>query len=356
VGEHEHAFWAGSIVNAAHNHVLHDMHEVPAWVPLAPTVVGVLGIALAYFLYMVAPGLPARLRSRRSRGLYRFLLNKWYFDELYDRSSSARPAARPRVLEGRRRRIIDGHAERRRRPRRGGRARGGAHPDRAGGELRLRHDHRPRPVRLDPALRCPMNAAGFPLLSLVTFLPLAGAFIILMVRGEEAVVTPQCALDGTLGKPDHAGAVAHSLGAVRPIERRIPVRRTAGMAARLRRFYQMGVDGISVLFVLLSTVLVPLCILASWESVQTRVREYMVAFLVLESMMVGMFCALDFVLFYIFFEAVLIPMFLIIGVWGGARRVYAAFKFFLYTLAARCSCCWRCWPCGTRPAPPTSRR
>jgi NADH-quinone oxidoreductase subunit M len=88
-----------------------------------------------------------------------------------------------------------------------------------------------------------------------------------------------------------------------------------------------------VLFVLLSTLLTPICILASWESVQSRVRDYMVAFLVLESMMVGMFCALDFVVFYIFFEAVLIPMFLIIGVWGGARRVYAAFKFFLYTLA-----------------------
>jgi NADH-quinone oxidoreductase subunit M len=95
----------------------------------------------------------------------------------------------------------------------------------------------------------------------------------------------------------------------------------------------MGVDGISVLFVLLATLLTPICILASWESIQTRVRDYMVAFLVLESMMVGMFCALDFVVFYIFFEAVLIPMFLIIGVWGGVRRVYAAFKFFLYTLA-----------------------
>ncbi|MGB1027438.1 MAG: NADH-quinone oxidoreductase subunit M [Rhodospirillaceae bacterium] len=97
--------------------------------------------------------------------------------------------------------------------------------------------------------------------------------------------------------------------------------------------YHMGVDGISVLFVLLATFLTPLCILASWDSIKTRVREYMVAFLVLETMMIGMFCALDFVLFYIFFEAVLIPMFLIIGVWGGARRVYAAFKFFLYTLA-----------------------
>ena len=94
----------------------------------------------------------------------------------------------------------------------------------------------------------------------------------------------------------------------------------------------MGVDGISVLFVLLSTLLTPICILASWESIKVRVKEYMIAFLVLETLMVGMFCALDFVLFYVFFEGVLIPMFLIIGVWGGPRRVYAAFKFFLYTL------------------------
>ena len=96
--------------------------------------------------------------------------------------------------------------------------------------------------------------------------------------------------------------------------------------------YKMGVDGISVLFVLLSTVLTPICILASWESIQTKVREFMIAFLILETMMVGMFCALDFVVFYMFFEAVLIPMYLIIGVWGGPRRVYAAVKFFLYTL------------------------
>ena len=94
----------------------------------------------------------------------------------------------------------------------------------------------------------------------------------------------------------------------------------------------MGVDGISLLFVLLSTLLTPICILASWESIEIRVKEYMIAFLVLETLMVGMFCALDFVVFYVFFEGVLIPMFLIIGVWGGPRRVYSAFKFFLYTL------------------------
>src|SRR5258705_1856654 len=94
----------------------------------------------------------------------------------------------------------------------------------------------------------------------------------------------------------------------------------------------MGVDGISLPFVILTTALMPICILASWKSVTVRVREYMMAFLLLETLMVGTFCALDLVLFYLFFEGGLIPMFLIIGVWGGPRRVYASFKFFLYTL------------------------
>src|SRR6476646_3754234 len=94
----------------------------------------------------------------------------------------------------------------------------------------------------------------------------------------------------------------------------------------------MGVDGISLPFVILTTALMPFCILASWKSVTSRVREYMMAFLVLETLMVGTFSALDLVLFYLVVEGGLIPMFLIIGVWGGQRRVYASFKFFLYTL------------------------
>jgi NADH-quinone oxidoreductase subunit M len=94
--------------------------------------------------------------------------------------------------------------------------------------------------------------------------------------------------------------------------------------------YKMGVDGISLPFVLLTTFLMPITILATW-GVTTRVKEYMIAFLVLETMILGVFCALDLVLFYVFFEAGLIPMFLIIGIWGGAQRIYAAFKFFLYT-------------------------
>ena len=94
----------------------------------------------------------------------------------------------------------------------------------------------------------------------------------------------------------------------------------------------MGVDGISLPFVILTTALMPLCIIASWRVDPDRVKEYMIAFLVLETLMVGTFSALDLVLFYLFFEGGLIPMFLIIGVWGGPRRVYASFKFFLYTL------------------------
>jgi len=96
--------------------------------------------------------------------------------------------------------------------------------------------------------------------------------------------------------------------------------------------YRMGVDGISVLFILLTAFLTPLCIISSAKSVKSRMLEYMVAFLILETLMIGVFCALDMVLFYVFFEGVLLPMFIIIGVWGGKDKVYAAYKFFLYTL------------------------
>src|SRR3546814_15798864 len=112
----------------------------------------------------------------------------------------------------------------------------------------------------------------------------------------------------------------------------------------------MGVAGISLPFVLLTALLMPLCILASWQSITERVREYTIAFLVLETLMLGVFTSLDLVLFYLFFEGGLIPMFLIIGIWGGPRRVYASFKFFLYTRSeerrvgkecvSNCRCRW----------------
>jgi NADH-quinone oxidoreductase subunit M len=181
-----------------------------------------------------------------------------------------------------------------------------------------------------------MNAAGnimgFPLLSLITWLPMVGAAIILSIRGDEKTVASNArwtALWTTLivlivslviwVKFDRTSAAFQFVEDV-------------PWLPQYKVGYKMGVDGISVLFVLLSTVLTPICILASWESIQTKVREYMVAFLILETMMVGMFCAMDFIVFYMFFEAVLIPMYLIIGVWGGPRRVYAAVKFFLFTL------------------------
>ena len=118
----------------------------------------------------------------------------------------------------------------------------------------------------------------------------------------------------------------------------------------------MGVDGISVLFVMLTTFLMPLTIAASW-GVTDRVKEYMVAFLVLETLMLGVFCALDLVLFYIFFEGGLIPMFLIIGIWGGKDRIYAALQVLplhLLRLGADAGRDDRDVLC--RPAPPTSRR
>jgi NADH-quinone oxidoreductase subunit M len=96
--------------------------------------------------------------------------------------------------------------------------------------------------------------------------------------------------------------------------------------------YHLGIDGISLFMVLLTTLLMPLCVLCSWESITKRVREFMIAFLVLETFVIGVFCSLDIMLFYVFFEGMLIPMYLIIGVWGGDRRIYASYKFFLYTL------------------------
>jgi NADH-quinone oxidoreductase subunit M len=178
-----------------------------------------------------------------------------------------------------------------------------------------------------------MNAAGFPLLSLVTFLPLVGALIILSVRGDEATVASNARWTALW-----ASLITFVLSLVLwfRFDPTTPDFQFVEKIEWLPEFgvgYHMGVDGISVLFILLATALTPLCILASWESVTSRVREYMIAFLVLETMMIGTFAALDFLLFYVFFEAVLIPMFLIIGVWGGTRRVYSAFKFFLYTLA-----------------------
>ena len=177
-----------------------------------------------------------------------------------------------------------------------------------------------------------MNAAGFPVLSLITWLPILGCIVIMMVRGDEETVASNARYTALW-----TSLIVLALSLVLwvrfdPREAGFQFNESVSWLPHYRIGYKMGVDGISVLFVLLSTVLTPVCILASWESIQTKVREFMLAFLILETMMVGMFCATDFVVFYMFFEAVLIPMYLIIGVWGGPRRVYAAVKFFLFTL------------------------
>jgi len=177
-----------------------------------------------------------------------------------------------------------------------------------------------------------MNAAGFPVLSLIIWLPLVGGAVIMCVRGDEETVASN-ARWAALWTSLIVLALSLVLWAkFDPRDAGFQFVENVPWLADYGVGYKLGVDGISVLFVLLSTVLTPVCILASWESVTKNVREYMFAFLFMETMLVGLFCALDFVVFYMFFEGVLIPMYLIIGVWGGPRRVYAAVKFFLYTL------------------------
>ena len=172
-----------------------------------------------------------------------------------------------------------------------------------------------------------MTLAGGNLLSLVTFLPAVAALIIAFQNAEAKNNARWIALWGTLITFLVSLLIWWNFDKSNPGFQFVEERAWLGPIK-----YKMGVDGISMLFVILTTFLMPLCILASWESIEERVKEYMIAFLLLETLMIGVFCALDIVLFYLFFEGGLIPMFLIIGVWGGPRRVYASFKFFLYTL------------------------
>ncbi len=172
--------------------------------------------------------------------------------------------------------------------------------------------------------------AGWPLLTIVTFLPLVGVLFIALMRGDDAQSQRNIrwiAFVTTLF------TFLVSLLILKQYDMSNPgfqlVEKTSWLGGLFS--YHMGVDGISVLFVILTTFIMPFCILAS-QSVTVRLKEYMIAFLVLETLMIGVFAALDMMLFYVFFEAGLIPMFIIIGVWGGPRRVYASFKFFLYTL------------------------
>ena len=168
------------------------------------------------------------------------------------------------------------------------------------------------------------------LLSIVTFIPAISALILLLVaRGNDhaaALVAKRFALFAT------SVTFFVSLFIIAQFDPENTSFQMVEETDWIMGFkYKLGVDGISILFVMLTTFMMPLVIWASW-GVEARVKEYMISFLLLETLMLGVFMALDLVLFYLFFEAGLIPMFLIIGIWGGANRVYASFKFFLYTL------------------------
>ncbi len=171
----------------------------------------------------------------------------------------------------------------------------------------------------------------WPILTTILLLPLVGAFLLALLRGSDEAAKRNArwiALWTTL----------ITLGVSLVLVFQFDPANSGFQFVEHRPWlsdtitYYVGVDGLSLPFVILTTFLMPICILASWNSITDRVKEYMIAFLLLETLMIGVFCALDLVLFYLFFEGGLIPMFIIIGVWGGKRRVYASFKFFLYTL------------------------
>jgi len=174
-----------------------------------------------------------------------------------------------------------------------------------------------------------MNNLGFPILSTLIFLPVAGAALLLLVSRSKENLIKWLSLAVSI--------ITFVLS--------IPLFTSFDKTTHLMQFaerhewipswnitYYLGLDGISILFVLLSTLITILCILISWNSIKTKVKEFYISIFIMEGAMIGVFCSLDFMLFYLFWEAMLIPMYLLIGVWGGPNRIYAAVKFFLYTL------------------------
>ena len=173
-----------------------------------------------------------------------------------------------------------------------------------------------------------MNTLGYPILSILVFLPLAGAVIVPLLPGENSVRVWTLLV-----------TLANAVISLPLFTRFNPTSALYQFAehhpwiASFNVNYTLGVDGISLLLVMMTTLIMPLCVLGSWKYIQTRVKEFMICLLVMETSMLGVFMALDLVLFYVLWEAMLIPMYLLIAVWGGPRKSYASIKFFLYTLA-----------------------
>jgi NADH-quinone oxidoreductase subunit M len=173
-----------------------------------------------------------------------------------------------------------------------------------------------------------MNTLGYPILSLLVFLPLAGVIPLLILKNDEAAKWSTLVITLVIA--------VISLPLYFKFDRTTPLYQFGEHRAWIPMWdinYTLGIDGISLLLVLLTTLLMPLCILCSWRYITTRVRPFLACLLIMETSMLGVFMALDFVLFYILWEAMLIPMYLLIAIWGGPRKVYASIKFFLYTLA-----------------------
>jgi len=170
-----------------------------------------------------------------------------------------------------------------------------------------------------------------PILTLTTFLPLIGVFFLMFIKGEESFVNKT---SGYVALLTSGIVFLSSIFILANFNYSNPDFQFVERQDWIFNFvnYKVGVDGISLSFILLTTFITPICILATINSVKIRLREFLIALLLMETMMIGVFCSLDLFIFYLFFEAGLIPMFLIIGIWGGERRVYSAFKFFLYTL------------------------
>ena len=169
---------------------------------------------------------------------------------------------------------------------------------------------------------------GFPLLSTLIFLPLCGGLLLLFINSDQACRYAALLFTGS--------SALLSLLLVFGFDRHTPLFQFAehhSWIPGLNVHYTIGVDGISILLIVMTALIMPFCVLASWSYIKTRVKPFMICLLVMETAMIGVFAALDFVLFYILWEAMLIPMYLIIGIWGGPRKIYASIKFFLYTLA-----------------------
>ena len=175
-----------------------------------------------------------------------------------------------------------------------------------------------------------MNIINNNILTILTFLPLVGVFFVLVVQGDDKAAKNNMryiALVTTLVTFILSLVMWGMFDATNPEFQFVQNHEWIGDVIG----YRMGVDGISILFIVLTALLMPMCVLASWESIENRVKEYLIAFLILEFLMIGVFATLDLAMFYVFFEGGLIPMFLIIGIWGGKRRIQASYKFFFYT-------------------------